>query len=121
MRWRAYGMPRFLGELLLAMGAAGLVLALVSPVFRWKLSYRWKDALVAAGFGAFLGLITQLFPKSVDLRNGKFVYGSGHDLEGYWPIKRCRVVSITPVRGVLRMEVEVPPRPDKPGGELTRI
>lgn len=121
MRWRAYGLPRFLGELAVVMVAVAVVFFLLIPLFRMRLSYRWRDVPACVGFGAFLGLITQLFPKSVALRGGVFFYGSGHDRVGYWPIKRCRVISVTPVRGVLRMEVEVPVRGDKPDGETTRI
>lgn len=49
----------------------------------------------------------------MELRNGNFSYGTSNSYDSqFWPIKRCRVLRIVPVRGVVRIEVEGPVRYD---------
>lgn len=109
MRWRAYGIVPYIGELAVGSGILG-GLAFVALLLARR---SWAEVTLAAGGGALAGMLLQMVPKPVSLRNGSFSYGTsgGGDLQ-YWPIRRCRVMRVVPVRGVLRIEVEVPVRYD---------
>ena len=109
MRWRAYGIVPYIGELAVGSGILG-GLAFVALLLARR---SWMEVTLAAGVGALAGMLLQMLPKPVALRNGSFSYGTSNSYDfQYWPIKRCRVLRIVPVRGVVRIEVEVPVRYD---------